>query len=619
MRSLITVGIFLLSLEVSWAQNRLVPATVDDYSRSIPTRKLDKEAIAPERIAGLAELGQSYNPLDGIRISDSGLSAINPLSTGFNNRGEFAGRGDTDLRSEMEIFHQPLIQVKVRIVEVVREDNLAVRSVVDFIDDIGPDSRIGAHHANQGRLRSTTSTRFPNPQALLGVSNLETGGSGGLINITTNYANYILEALGTEFSTDLITCPQVVTLNGQQVSLLSGANIPLQLGQSVLHDGTLAVQDTFYKHVGTYLTVTPRIISWGPRGVGRGQRPITAREIKYWNQVAETAWRIQRRLHEILDPIGNSVAGCGDRIDYWRELVRVLSKHDLFPSQDVEDSLAKYLSGNRLLTLSDQRIVLDAVNDLDRSTLLALVKEESRIQGQELIDYLSNIDLNGWDADLAQEFASAVNALRSEFMAIESAIGSEFYVDGHPCGWEPSECTLDIELVLRQSTAGESTALNLASDTPDRSAVNLTNEEVGAAIANVVQLKSGSGAVIAGLIGQRAIRTTTKVPVLGDLPIVGAAFRANATNRQSTEIVIFLEAEILPSDSVGALEKASADFQMTSSYLQPNVLNNPLELGMQRAGFGSYLPPRTISEKTFWSRYCKGVQKAGLAAHDILK
>ncbi len=39
-------------------------------------------------------------------------------------------------------------------------------------------------------------------------------------------------------------------------------------------------QTFFYKHVGTYLTVTPRIINWGTHGEGQGEAPIRWQHFK---------------------------------------------------------------------------------------------------------------------------------------------------------------------------------------------------------------------------------------------------------------------------------------------------------------------------------------------------
>ncbi len=56
----------------------------------------------------------------------------------------------------------------------------------------------------------------------------------------------------------------------------------------------------------------------------------------------------------------------------------------------------------------------------------------------------------------------------------------------------------------------------------------------------VVRVKDGDTLVIGGLIRDEDIRTLTKVPLLGDLPIIGALFRHYERNHRRSEVMIFL-------------------------------------------------------------------------------
>ena len=346
--------------------------------------------------------------------------------------------------------------------------------------------------------------------------------------------------------------------------MVSGANVPFQLGQSVIQDGTVAVQETFYKHVGTNLIVTPRIINWGPRGEGLGQRPITSQDIRDWN----------------------AVAGLMDFENLWFVDSTAVQEKDVFK---------QYVGTTRLMTVEHQRMLLDSLNRHDRAGLIAMLTQRQQIPGYR---YTLEALFNPLDCERVTE-------------------------NGCPCNWKPSDCTLDIELILRQSGRGTAIIADLASKdtriTPGSTTVTITEEEVGAAISDVVQLKNGHGAVIAGLIGERDIQAVSKVPVLGDIPWIGAAFRSKSTNRQKTEIVIFLEAEILPSDAFERVPLASQDFELTKAYANGDVLCNPLECGMQRVGFGSYLPPRSAQEKIYWERLGRKVQKSSTDISDIVR
>lgn len=56
----------------------------------------------------------------------------------------------------------------------------------------------------------------------------------------------------------------------------------------------------------------------------------------------------------------------------------------------------------------------------------------------------------------------------------------------------------------------------------------------------IVRLRDGETAIIGGLISEETGETERRIPVLGKLPIVGAAFRSKANLRARTELVIFL-------------------------------------------------------------------------------
>jgi pilus assembly protein CpaC len=53
-----------------------------------------------------------------------------------------------------------------------------------------------------------------------------------------------------------------------------------------------------------------------------------------------------------------------------------------------------------------------------------------------------------------------------------------------------------------------------------------------------VELGSGQSFVIGGLLQNSHNNSTSKAPVLGDLPIIGALFRSNSFQKQETELMI---------------------------------------------------------------------------------
>ncbi|MGZ9097195.1 MAG: type II and III secretion system family protein [Micavibrio sp.] len=66
---------------------------------------------------------------------------------------------------------------------------------------------------------------------------------------------------------------------------------------------------------------------------------------------------------------------------------------------------------------------------------------------------------------------------------------------------------------------------------------------------SVVKMDSGHALLMGGLMQDRTDSTQQSVPILGEIPLFGAAFRNQVDNIQKTELVIFLRATIVDADS----------------------------------------------------------------------
>jgi len=67
-------------------------------------------------------------------------------------------------------------------------------------------------------------------------------------------------------------------------------------------------------------------------------------------------------------------------------------------------------------------------------------------------------------------------------------------------------------------------------------------------VQTTVRVKDGVTIIIGGLMTDKLINNKTKVPVLGDLPLLGKLFNTEDRNMQKTEIVIFLTPHIINGD-----------------------------------------------------------------------
>ena len=68
-------------------------------------------------------------------------------------------------------------------------------------------------------------------------------------------------------------------------------------------------------------------------------------------------------------------------------------------------------------------------------------------------------------------------------------------------------------------------------------------------IKTMVNVNNGDTAVIGGLIRDEETETTSKVPLLGDIPIIGWLFKAKKTEKSKINMVVFLTPRIIRNDA----------------------------------------------------------------------
>ena len=72
-------------------------------------------------------------------------------------------------------------------------------------------------------------------------------------------------------------------------------------------------------------------------------------------------------------------------------------------------------------------------------------------------------------------------------------------------------------------------------------------------------------------------------------------------------------------DPAVARAQSSQDYLLGQEYVAGPFLDNPLELGMYRVGFGSYLPPTHPTEQIYWERFGRKVHKIATHVDDVLE
>ena len=81
--------------------------------------------------------------------------------------------------------------------------------------------------------------------------------------------------------------------------------------------------------------------------------------------------------------------------------------------------------------------------------------------------------------------------------------------------------------------------------------------------------------ILGGLCDRREIETIDKIPLLGDIPLLGLAFRRTVTNDEKTELLIFLTPHIVrtPIETAKLTQDARSDAQIVPKAFTEEELN----------------------------------------------
>jgi pilus assembly protein CpaC len=79
-----------------------------------------------------------------------------------------------------------------------------------------------------------------------------------------------------------------------------------------------------------------------------------------------------------------------------------------------------------------------------------------------------------------------------------------------------------------------------------------------------VELKDGESLVLAGLLQEDQINTLSKIPLLGDIPYLGALFRTIQNDMKEKELVFFITPKIVKPLAVGATQTLPTDRKLTA-------------------------------------------------------
>lgn len=107
-----------------------------------------------------------------------------------------------------------------------------------------------------------------------------------------------------------------------------------------------------------------------------------------------------------------------------------------------------------------------------------------------------------------------------------------------------------------------------------------------------VGVRSGNTIVIGGLMEDRVTESISKVPLLGDIPILGEAFKRTQKNRAKTELLIFLTPHVAddPSKLVGMSNEEAKGTKLLTGAVVPGTYEEH-QRGLQRGEATSTTQP----------------------------
>ena len=206
---------------------------------------------------------------------------------------------------------------------------------------------------------------------------------------------------------------------------------------------------------------------------------------------------------------------------------------------------------------------------------------------------LNLLEQEGRASVLAEPQLSARNGAKASFLAGGEFPYSVSNINGVTIIFKPYGVKLDITPkvdhngVIRATIQAEVSSIDASISTPGGPALlsRKTDTEFN--------VRSGETIVLAGLLQRNASTDIDKVPLLGDLPVLGALFRSKRFQNKETELVVFVTPTIVDSQSAGLVDRVNRTGERLEQQMgrQP-YLSNPLQPGVGAADFNRRQAPQ---------------------------
>jgi pilus assembly protein CpaC len=206
---------------------------------------------------------------------------------------------------------------------------------------------------------------------------------------------------------------------------------------------------------------------------------------------------------------------------------------------------------------------------------------------------LNALEQKGTASILAEPQLSTRSGFKASFLAGGEIPYSVASVNGVTIQFKPYGIKLDIEPrvghsgVIRAIIESEVSSIDASITTTGGPAL-LTRRT-----RTEFNVRQGDTIVLSGLLQRSTSTDVDKVPLLGDVPILGALFRSRRFQNKETELVVFVTPSVVDSHSPGLLERTARTTERLGQELgRTPYLSAPLQPGSDGASFNQATPNR---------------------------
>ena len=207
---------------------------------------------------------------------------------------------------------------------------------------------------------------------------------------------------------------------------------------------------------------------------------------------------------------------------------------------------------------------------LSRPTILARNNQQATINVGQQVPLITNVRYD--------TFGNQINAISYQDVGIILRVTPFITSDGM------------VEMVVSpeiSNLSDQSVPISTGTNTVGAPIINIRSADT------VVVTPDNQTVVIGGLMQNTKTESVSKIPLLGDLPWIGAAFRRKVTGESKTELLIFLTPKIImyPSQLAAMTAAERANSQIVTNAFTEQQLNRFLENLPERQ------PPTTPGSK----------------------